>query len=331
VKGKPKTSRVWPPVFFGLVVLSGCQLVAGITNRSGGSLSCPSSTDCAGTAGASGSGGVAAQGGLNTAGQPGADAGGPTSDGSAGRAAGGATGGSVGTGGSAGSSGASATAGSAGTAGAGPRTGCTVKATFTTPQIATFEDYDGTPLSQWLFSIGPIRGLAYAFDDMTGSPTFGLVPGANSQYALAIYNELASVSGGGLGIWTTCADAHALSGLSFRVKGFTPTSQLTVQLLIENTTAPPDGTCTDAEAGPGQGCTSPSASIPITQTWTLLQLPWASFTGGSSGTGAAIVPNGDNVIGALFIASLVYAPDGSGNYVAQPGTYDVALDDIGFY
>jgi hypothetical protein len=83
-------------------------------------------------------------------------------------------------------------------------------------------------------------------------------------------------------------------------------------------------------------CKHPSKQdIPLTADWTQVQIPWADFTGGLSGS-TAVVPNGNNItglgwsLGLLFQLDPTVPADAAGPYVAVPGDLVINIDDIAF-
>jgi hypothetical protein len=257
------------------------------------------------------------------------------------------TGGSGGTpastgGGGSGGSGPSSTGGSgpAGTACAAP-----IVLSASHPGIADFDSYDGTELTNWSFALGGDSstgliagpfGYGDNYDsDPEGKPEyFQMVDGNDSMYALSISDSLSEEYGGGMGIWISdCLNATAFSGLSFWVRGNSPTGDAKVSLMMQETTADMPATA-DAKIGTCPGtddqCAHPSYVFPVTADWTEIQIPWGSFTAGSS-RGTAVVPDGRNVWQVQYDIGLVWADDGTGTYAPTPAEYELVIDDIAFY
>jgi len=198
---------------------------------------------------------------------------------------------------------------------------CTTKATVRTPLIANFDGYNGTvEAAAFTFYFGseaPNSGVLaglFAFDDMTGtSVRLGIVAGRTGGWAASHQMLQASAWGGGMGLWFDCVDASAFSGISFWVRGVTGagTFSLTASFLP---TTPPNatdarggGTC----AGDPALCLNPALdAIPLTLDWTLIEIPWASFTPGQIG-GAPFVPTGDELTGLTFGLPIAWGPDPS--------------------
>ncbi len=212
--------------------------------------------------------------------------------------------------------------------------------------LADFEDYDGaTDIGDYGFAFNGDPGTAdavyagpYFYDDATGSPAHSMVAGANdSTYAVSTSNSEATDFGGGMGLWMGCIDASAYDGISLWVRGSTPTGTAHFSLAMEETTPPladdpaGGGTC---EATAEGDCAVGGVDIPVTSTWTQLQIPWASFTGATAGGGMAVAVDGHNITGMNFQVALKYVPsdpsDPDSEYFPESGGYDLQVDDIEF-
>ena len=213
---------------------------------------------------------------------------------------------------------------------------CYVKTTITSPEFSDFEGYDGTePVSDWGFAFnapsgedGAVYAGPYEYDDGTGTPTLSMALGHDSDYAATVANPGATDWGGGLGFWMSCIDATAYDGISFWVQGSAPSGSATMTVAMEQTSEPSE----DDPAGGGTcqtDCEPASLDIPVTSTWTLLQIPWGSFTPGTA-DGADVPVTGDNITGFAFNVPLVYKDDGTGTWVAVPSDYSLSIDDIQF-
>ena len=308
-----------------------CPMGASCVNSS---CVCPAGTVLCGTscmaqwgAGGSGSGGTTGTGGVATGGTATGGAGGVATGGAAGSATGG-TGGMV------------------------VQKLCATKVTLTAPTITDFETYDGTTpaygTGSWIFTMGPTTTPAYAglyalSERTTGEtpPTdylLGMTGGAmGSNWSARAQNMTTTDWGGGVGMWMGCINASAYTGISFYVRGTSPTGMATISVAMEDST-PPDaanpaggGTC---EPAPPDGCTGPSYTFPITIDWTLTTVPWASFTSGRGPSGAALVPTGDEITGLSFGAGISYVPNpvdgGTPAYVPEPGSFEIAVDNLAF-
>jgi len=171
----------------------------------------------------------------------------------------------------------------------------------------------------------------------------GLIDGGQ-DWALELRVSQESMYGAGLGFWMSCANASAYKGLSFWVRGQTPSNTISLTLSTLDTTpisSQPPGTCPGMTSQPlcstpltAGACCSPSAiNIPISMVWTNVQLPWAMFSGNAGGT--AYTPTGANINGLTFAMNLTYAqvdagPDGAGIYGPTTADLDLQVDDIAF-
>jgi hypothetical protein len=143
--------------------------------------------------------------------------------------------------------------------------------------------------------------------------------------------------GGGIGMWMSCINATSFAGLTFWVKGTSPTGMMNVSLSTEDT-SPPDatdprkgGTC---DPPPATGsCSGPSVAVALAAEWTQVTLPWGMFTAGVGASGVAVPATGDKITGMSFSANMTYVPnpaDDGGTYIPEPGTFDVSIDNLGF-
>lgn len=292
-----------------------------------------------GTAGAGAGGtGFVASGGTGTAGA-GVGTGGSGIAGSGGMAAGGVSG--TGSAGAAG--GGAAGSGTAGTAGQPAMKQCAVKNTLTTPLLTDFESYDGTTeatMASFPFNgtTAPLYMGPMTWGNDTGTPSFGMVAGANaSMYALGMSNAMATNWGGAMAFWMPCLNATAYAGVKFMAKGTAPTGQIGFVLNMEDTTPPdmldPAGGGTCIATGVEGECTGPSSTFALTADWTLIQLAWGALTPGVAATGVSVPATGDEITGMTFNMQMVYVeePVGSGTYVPSPAAFDLQIDDLGFY
>jgi hypothetical protein len=215
---------------------------------------------------------------------------------------------------------------------------CYQKTTLGTPLLVNFDTYDGTnPVTNWVFAFNAAAGASnavyagfYEYDDGTGTPLVSMpASGANaSKYAISISNTQASGWGGALGMWMGCIDASAYQGISFWVQGTTPTGKASLSFSNPETTVPDTtgyggGTCSGV-------CKSPYIDFPVTTTWTQILVPWGTFVSGIA-NGANVTSTGNSISGLTFNVSLNYvAAPGDAGYVASPGAYNLAIDDIEF-
>lgn len=223
----------------------------------------------------------------------------------------------------------------------------TVKDCFVSTQLSAapfsdFENYDeAVTADKWQFSFNTPKTVyagPFFYDDNTGTPVHAMVPGANnSKYAMSTSNVEATDYGGGMGFWFGCIDATAYEGVSLWVRGDAPNGIVAMSVAMEETTAPDKddpaggGTCELAKEG---DCTPGGFEIPVTETWTKLMIPWASFVGGTAAAGAPVPVDGHNLTGLSFHVPLKYVASDPNNadseYVPRPGPYRLEVDDFQF-
>lgn len=211
------------------------------------------------------------------------------------------------------------------------------------PGIADFDNYDGvTDLAKWSFPLGGesasgVYAGPFGYGDREGNTpeTFEMADGDDSTYALRIADTLAQKFGGGAGIWlSACLDASKLSGISFWVRGDAPKGEAKLTLSMGETTpaipAKADdkpGTC----MGDAVTCVHPSFSFPVTDAWTEVKVPWASFTVGDA-AGTVVTPDGSNITQVQFAVELEWIPGADGvTYEPVPAPYELAVDTVSFY
>ena len=206
------------------------------------------------------------------------------------------------------------------------------------PGIADFDNYPaGASLSTWSFSLGGdatsgIYAGTFGYGDRpNGLPeTFTMVAGNNSTNALEIADTASAVYGGGMGIWTSgCLNATKFSGISFWVRGSAPTGQAKFTIRMEETT-PATGSKPGTCPGTDTTCVNPSSSFTVTDTWTQIQIPWASFTGGSA-AGTKVTPDGRNIWQLQFDIGLNWVTPDGGSAVPVPSAYVLDVDTLTFY
>jgi hypothetical protein len=227
---------------------------------------------------------------------------------------------------------------------------CATKVVPAAASLTDFESYDGTKPAYgkdaWIFTIGPTSAPAYAglyalSERMMGETppadyTLKLAAGANaSNWAAQGSNMTTTDWGGGVGIWMGCINASTFSGITFYVRGSTPTGMATLSLAMEDTTVPDPmnaaggGTCTPA---PAEGCSGPSHAFAVTLDWTQITVPWATFMPGRGAGGVAVMATGDELTGMSFGAGINYVPNpvdgGMPAYVPEPGTYELSIDNL---
>lgn len=328
---------------------------------------CASPSSKGGTAGQSGGGGTTGSGGTTASGAggttTGSSAGTTGSSGAAGTTGSSGAAGTTGSSGAAGTTGSSGAAGTTGTTGVAGTTGggaagaggatvvvqklCAIKTTPMNPVFLNFENYDGTVTAdKYSTAFGgatPNTGTAYAgvysFGDGSATPTLALMAGhPPSNWGVSQSVTQASAWGMGGGVWMGCADASAYRGISFWVRGSSGTGMFSFDVSMESTQLPNatnsagGGTC----PGTADTCKDPSkANLPITADWTQVQILWADFTPGTSGT-TSVVPNGNNIAGLVWNVPLqdhldpTVPADAAGPYVAIPGNLLIDIDDVSF-
>jgi hypothetical protein len=263
-----------------------------------------------------------------------------------------------GTGGTGTSAGSPGTAGSV-TATAGATTGgsgsgtfvplCTTKVTAQSPSIADFELYDGTTAPtdyRWTFGgaapgqLGVYTGT-YVYGDGSAEPMLTLLAGHGGNYGLTVSVTNTSKWGEGFGFYVldseykpACIDATAYKGVTMWVRGMVPTGTLSFSVSMSQATRPgttaPGGSCTGSD---DTTCKSPTKSdIPISTTWSQVDVLWADLTDGLAGPDVPLAANGDNITGFSFGANLTFEPESEGSmtYVPVPGDISVVVDDIAF-
>jgi len=342
-------------VAFSIATAAGCASPSSNKGTSGSGGATSSAGGHSGGGGVTGSGGSSAtgSGGASVTGSGGTSvtgSGGAPVTGSGGTSATGSGGTSAtGSGGTSatGSGGTSAT-GSGGAGGAAVVKLCATKTKLMNPVFLNFENYDGTVTAdKYTTAFGgatPNTGTAYAgiysFGDTSATPTLTLGAGhpPSSNWAVAQTVTQASTWGMGGGFWMGCADATAYKGISFWVRGSSGTGTFSFNVSMESTQMPlatnpaGGGTC----PGTSDTCKDPSkANIPLTADWTQVQILWADFTPGMSGT-TSVVPDGNNIAGLVWNVPLQYhldpsvPADAAGPYIAIPGNLLINIDDITF-
>jgi hypothetical protein len=221
---------------------------------------------------------------------------------------------------------------------------CANMKTLTTPLLTDFENYDGTTAAgSWSFSFNgawpdALYAGPYPSGDGTGDYTLKFVSGANaSAWAIDASNTTqATAWGGGLGFWMNCFDASSYEGVSFYARGSTPTGNIAVALMMEDTSPPSTtnpaggGTCTIAS--PSTGCKPPLTNVALSADWTLVQIPWASFTSGTGLAGSAVPATGARITGLMVSALYDWQdPNGTGTWAPVPAPFEIQIDNLGFY
>jgi hypothetical protein len=224
---------------------------------------------------------------------------------------------------------------------------CAAKTTVVNPVLLNFENYDGTVTAdKYATAFGGATvgtGTAYTgpylFGDGSVTPTLALLAGhPPSQWAVSETAMQARTWGMGGGFWMSCANASAFKGISFFVRGSSPTNVFSFSVATENTSMPDANNAAGGGTCPGTAatCTPPTKlNIPLTADWTQVQIMWADFAPGMSGA-TAVIPNGDNITGFLWSVPLMFAldpsaaADANGPYTALAGDLVIKIDDVSF-
>jgi hypothetical protein len=227
----------------------------------------------------------------------------------------------AGTGGSTGGSGGQTTSkGGSGGSGGGTATVCSKAEAISGELISDFEAEAAT------FMTDELNGGYYAYGDPMGgttvpdtsTPPTMLEPEAGDHDGNALHYSgsgfPSSSWGAGFGIWlrpvsdgTACADASGVDGISFWAKNDRP---LRVGATIPGTQAVADGgECAAASCMPNSFTVEPNAD------WTLIEIPWEDFTGGT----APFSP--DAVLGIDILI---------GTQTDDDWSFDVWVDDLMF-
>lgn len=248
--------------------------------------------------------------------------------------------------GAGGGGGGSAPVGTAGSAGGPSQPLCTTKIPMQTPGIADFESYDGVGAPadfQWIFG-GTMAGELgvhagnYAFGDGSVEPMLALLAGHAGNFGLTVSVTNATAWGEGFGMFLldkaympACIDASMYKGISMWVRGSVPTGTFSFSVAVPQAVpAAKGGTCAGTD---DTTCKPPTASaLPISMTWTQVNLMWADFTGGLSGAASPITLTGGDITGFSFGANLSFIPESEGSmvYVPVPGDISMAIDDLAF-
>jgi len=226
---------------------------------------------------------------------------------------------------------------------------CTTKVTVQTPSIASFETYDGTTAAadySWVFG-GAAEGMlgvhssSYSFGDGSATPTLAILAGHGGNYGLTVSVTNATKWGEGFGMYLLdeqykpgCINASAYKGVTMWVRGMVPTGTFSFGVSMSQATMPstsaPGGSCTGTDDAT---CKSPTAvDLPVSATWTQVDVLWADMLGGLSGPAVPLVANGDNITGFSFGANLTFMPESEGSmvYVPVPGDISIVIDDLAF-
>jgi hypothetical protein len=221
-------------------------------------------------------------------------------EGSAGTASGGSpavtAGNSSGGGVTAGTS--ASSAGTGGSTTALPAACATVaKPSGASPLITDFETMT-TATGTYMFDAGAFTGGTYAYSDLMSTPVstsaLSLVEGHDASSKKALLVKISNNTwGGGMGLWFTCQDASAYTGVKFWARGVSPAGPVRFNLTVNETLEVKDnGPC----AGP---CTRPNLTFELTDEWTEHTFAWADFMPGDA-AGTPVPPTADTLYGLDF-------------------------------
>jgi hypothetical protein len=226
---------------------------------------------------------------------------------------------------------------------------CTTKVTVQSPSIASFESYDGTTAAadySWIFG-GAAEGMlgvhssSYSFGDGSATPTLAILAGHTGNYGLTVSVTNTTKWGEGFGMYLLdeqykpgCINASAYKGVTMWVRGMVPTGTFSFGVSMSQATKPsttaPGGSCTGTD---DTTCKSPTAvDLPVSATWSQVDVLWADMLGGLSGPALPLAANGDNITGFSFGANLTFMPESEGSmvYVPVPGDISIVVDDLAF-
>jgi hypothetical protein len=232
----------------------------------------------------------------------------------------------------------------AGGSGGTTNTPCTTTTKLMNPVLLDFRSNDGSiapnVYAEAFGGATPNSGTSYtgvySYPEVAGGtmPTLNLVAG-HPPTMWGVQELLHATNWGmGGGVWVSCnVDASAYSGVSFWARGTSGTGTMSFSIGMPATTLPADGgTC----PGTTDTCKAPAKTdIPLTIDWTQVQIRWADFTPGMSGT-TSVVPNGNNINGLGWSVPLqfVLAPGATdpvaGPYNPVPADVSIDLSDFAF-
>jgi hypothetical protein len=188
--------------------------------------------------------------------------------------------------------------------------------------IVDFETYMGEAVdiiaNGWDFyfnsdetMLGAVYSGAYALGNEPENGagyTLQFIDGA-SGWALQGAHTNALDWGGGIGFYASCFDASAFTGISLSVSGQSATGAASFSL----STAEGDF----------------SQEFLLSEAWTTVQLPFASFVSDTAG----LTTNGANIGGYAVRVNNTYVeePVGSMTFVPVPAPYSIAIDNVAFY
>ena len=220
-----------------------------------------------------------------------------------------------------------------------PAKDCAITKAITTTLITDLEDYDGeTEPAEWGFSFNGdagdedvVYGGPYAYGDETGSQLLEFGAGYDSTYAVMVSNTEASEWGGAAGIWMQCIDASAYEGISFWVRGSTPTGTANFSLGMEDTSPPWEDDPRGGGTCEADDCAAPNVDFPVTSEWTKILVAWTSLTPGTANA-ASIPATGENITGLTGSVQLNWTedPNNEEEFIPEPAGYELMVDSIEF-
>jgi hypothetical protein len=213
-----------------------------------------------------------------------------------------------------------------------------------TPAITDFNDYAGGQAGNYTYHVDAILGAILHIGDGSDTDDGGtsvitteMVAGeGGTGYALEFSNTNATHWGGLLmfyspsqGTTTTCLDAHRYAGVEFSIKGASPSGRFGVTLGMLDTIPTSDhGLCNNSTASDCKDATLEVALPADAATWKQVQVPWSSFTPGIGSALSCVPVTGQNIVRLVIQPFMKYPPP---NYTFEPGSYQIAVDNVRFY
>ncbi|HEX6273232.1 MAG TPA: hypothetical protein VFZ53_09335 [Polyangiaceae bacterium] len=224
---------------------------------------------------------------------------------------------------------------------------CTV---VSVPLLADFDDYSGTVASDYTFYVNgppPAEGAllggflhvddgSAATEDTSVVSTEMVAGEGDAGYALWIANTNAVTWGGLLmvyfpfgGATATCLNAAGYEGLEFSIKGSSPSGRFGVSIGMLDTTPTADhGLCTNPNTSDCKPASLELTLPPDAETWKAVRVPWSALTPGVGSDTSCVPVTGQNVLRLVIQPFMSYPPP---DYVFEPGSYAIAVDNLRFY